>query len=178
MIYRAMSRSILDYGCVVFGSAAKSVICKLARVQAKALRVCNGTFRMTSIPVLLIEMRELPLEIWREKLGLNYWAKLSCSSFSSASRCLLESSWEFSGNGKKINFLHCIKQLDFGVECQRMAGDFGVECQTMAEHVWSLVPPWYLPEPEVLLSLFKEGRNSQCRDVRMILNQFQSQKDS
>ena len=92
MIYRAIIRSILDYGCVVFGSAAKSVICKLDWVQAKALRVCNGAFRMTPIPALLTEMRELPLEIRRKKLGLHSCPKLSCSSYSSASRCLLESS--------------------------------------------------------------------------------------
>ena len=72
MTYRAMIRSILDYGCVVLGSAAKSVICKLDRVPAKALRVCNGALRMTTIPALLIEMRELPLETRRKKLGLHY----------------------------------------------------------------------------------------------------------
>lgn len=56
MIYGAMIRSILDYCCVNFGSAAKSVLCKLDQVQAKALRICSDSFKSTSIPALLIEM--------------------------------------------------------------------------------------------------------------------------
>lgn len=34
MIYQAIVRSILDYGCVVFGSAAKSILSKLDWVKA------------------------------------------------------------------------------------------------------------------------------------------------
>lgn len=75
MIYQAMIRSKLDYGCVIFGAAAKTIHSKLDRVQAKALRVCRGAFRTTPIPALLVEMAEMPLRIRREKLGLHYWAK-------------------------------------------------------------------------------------------------------
>lgn len=66
MIYRAMIRSTLDYGCVVFGSASKSVLEKLDRLQAKALRICCGAFRTTPIPALLVEMGEAPLRnsVW------------------------------------------------------------------------------------------------------------------
>ena len=51
-IYRAMIRSAIDYGCMVYGSAASSVINKLDRVQVKALRVCCGAFSTTLILVI------------------------------------------------------------------------------------------------------------------------------
>jgi len=53
MIYRAIIRSTIDYGCVVYGAAAPSVIRKLDIVQAKALRVCSGAFHTTPVPALL-----------------------------------------------------------------------------------------------------------------------------
>lgn len=95
MIYRAMIRSILDYGCVFFG-AAKSVLFKLDRVQAKALRICCGAFKTTPIPALLIELGGLPLGLRRDKLGMHCFIKLCGAGLGSVSDCVLASSWEFS----------------------------------------------------------------------------------
>lgn len=71
----------LDYGCVIFVAAAKSVLSKLDRVQAKALRICCGAFRMTPIPALLIEMEEFPLRLscW-EGSGAGWWVFEHCGS--------------------------------------------------------------------------------------------------
>ncbi len=44
-IYLALIRSVLDYGSVAYGSAAKSLLKKLDRIQAQALRVCSGAFK-------------------------------------------------------------------------------------------------------------------------------------
>lgn len=44
LIYQAMIRFVLDYGCCVYGSAAKSVLGKLDILQTKALRLCSGCF--------------------------------------------------------------------------------------------------------------------------------------
>lgn len=38
-VERAMIRSVLDYGCVVYGSAAPKVLARLDVVQFKALRL-------------------------------------------------------------------------------------------------------------------------------------------
>lgn len=61
MIYRTMIGSVIDYGCMAYGSAASIVIEKLDLVETKALRICNGAFCITPIPALLIEMDEIPL---------------------------------------------------------------------------------------------------------------------
>lgn len=72
LIFQAMIRSVLDYGCFVYGSASKSVLDRLDVLQARALRLCCGAFRTSPVPALLIEMGEMPLWLRRIKLGLQY----------------------------------------------------------------------------------------------------------
>ena len=163
MIYQAMIRSSLDYGCVIFGAAAKTTLSKLDRVQAKALRVCCGAFRTTPIPALLVEMGEMPLGIRRDKLGLHYWAKVCGIIYSSAVKSILEDSWEFSGKDKKANFFHLIKQK---------AGNIGLGQMGVAGHVWPPVPFWQLPDPEVDLTLLENSKRITSEQVASFLNDF------
>lgn len=60
-IYRALIRSCIDYGCMVYGAAAKSVLEKLDRIQFRALRISIGAIKTTSTNALLVEAKELPL---------------------------------------------------------------------------------------------------------------------
>lgn len=163
MIYQAMIRSNFDYGCVIFGAAAKTTLSKLDRVQAKALRVCCGAFRTTSIPALLVEMGEMPLRIRRDKLGLHYWAKLRGIIYSSAVKCILEDSWEFTGKDKKTNFFHLIKEK---------AESIGLAQVEVSGNVWSPQPVWQLPEPMVDLSLLENSKHITKEQVDEFINDF------
>ena len=44
-MYVYLIRARIEYGCLVYGSAAKSVLAGLDIVQAKALRICTGAMR-------------------------------------------------------------------------------------------------------------------------------------
>ncbi len=44
-IYIGLIRSVMDYGCVVYGSASKTLLKKLDVIQAQALRICSGAFK-------------------------------------------------------------------------------------------------------------------------------------
>ena len=71
LIYQAMITSVLDYGCFVYGSAAKSVLGKLDILQTKALRLFCGAFKISPIH-LLIKMGEMPLCLsWGCSTGKN-----------------------------------------------------------------------------------------------------------
>ncbi len=53
-IYRALMRATLDYGCMMYETAAKSHLEKLDRIQYKALKGLYVTFRnclLTMTPV-------------------------------------------------------------------------------------------------------------------------------
>ncbi len=68
-LYRSLVRSKLDYGCIVYGSARKSYLETLDRVQNAALRICLGAFRTSPISSLHVEANELPLMFEEAKVS-------------------------------------------------------------------------------------------------------------
>ncbi len=49
-IYRTLIRSCINFGCMVYGAAAKSVLGKVDRIQFRALRLSIGAIKtMTAI---------------------------------------------------------------------------------------------------------------------------------
>ena len=142
LIFQAMIRSSLDYGCFVYGSASKSVLAGLDVLQARALRLCCGAFRTSPVPALLIEMGEMPLWLRRIKLGLQYWVKLSGCHQTFPARCLLQ---ESDGANKYKTFF---------VNINQWAVRLGLEQVSVAEHTsWLPMPYWVLPELSKLCRL-------------------------
>ena len=78
-IYKTLIRSKLDYGCQAYGSASKSQLARLDRIQSAALRIVTGAYRSTSITDLQVECCVPPLELRREELILKYWARSSAN---------------------------------------------------------------------------------------------------
>ncbi|GFR02022.1 RNase H domain-containing protein [Trichonephila clavata] len=60
--YRALIRSKLDYGSVVYSSACKSLLKILDPVHHQGLRLCLGAFRTSPVESLYAEAYELPLD--------------------------------------------------------------------------------------------------------------------
>ncbi len=75
-IYSTMIRAILDYGCMINGSAAKSQLGKLEIIQSQALRICCGAYPPSPVSALQVEMGEMPVHLRRKQLILTYWANL------------------------------------------------------------------------------------------------------
>lgn len=69
LFYRAYIRSILDYGCILYGSAANVHLKKIDRVQYSAIRICIGALKSSPTPAILAEAREPPLGIRRNYLA-------------------------------------------------------------------------------------------------------------
>lgn len=79
MFYRAYTRSILDYGSILYGSATNSRLKKLDRIQYKALRLVLGALKSTPIENLLAESMEPPLHLRRLFLAEKFILK--CQSY-------------------------------------------------------------------------------------------------
>ncbi len=54
-LYRALARSNLDYGSIVYGPARPSYLKKLNAVHNQGLRICLGAFCTSPINSLLVE---------------------------------------------------------------------------------------------------------------------------
>ena len=76
ILYRALVRSKLDYGSVVYGSARPSYLKTLEPIQNQALRLALGAFPTSPIASLNALCSEPPLSIRRTKLSLSYSSKL------------------------------------------------------------------------------------------------------
>ncbi|GBL94584.1 hypothetical protein AVEN_235662-1 [Araneus ventricosus] len=62
-VYKALIRSKLDYGCVVYGSASKSVLKALDTVHHQGLRLSLGAFRTSPIQSIYVLCKEPSLEL-------------------------------------------------------------------------------------------------------------------
>ena len=78
-LYRSLVRSKLDYGCMVYGSAAKTSLAKLDPAHNQGLRLSLRAFRSSPVESLHVEAHESPLEIRRDKLALQYILKLKAN---------------------------------------------------------------------------------------------------
>ena len=67
MVYRALIRSLLDFGCEAYDSAAQSIKKSLDSIQYQALRICAGALPLTSLDSLQVELGEMPLDLRRQK---------------------------------------------------------------------------------------------------------------
>ena len=76
MLYRALIRSRLDYGCEAYDSACNSLKAKLDSVQCFALRLCVGALHTTPLHVLQVMCEEWPLYIRRRFRTFNSAFKL------------------------------------------------------------------------------------------------------
>ena len=72
----SLVRSKLDYGCIVYGSAYRSILKQLDPIHYQGLRIALGAFRTSPAQSLYIEAHEPSLTTRRLKLFLNYVLKL------------------------------------------------------------------------------------------------------
>ncbi|CAH1995433.1 unnamed protein product [Acanthoscelides obtectus] len=77
LFYRCYTRSILDYGCFLYGSATKTRLAKLDRLQYKGLRLALGALKSTPTATLLAECQEPPLHLRRLFLAEKFIIKCS-----------------------------------------------------------------------------------------------------
>jgi len=76
-LYRALIRSKLDCGCIVYGSARPSYLKMLDHVQNSALRLCRGAFRTSPASSMSNMASEPLLQLRRQKLTLQYCVELA-----------------------------------------------------------------------------------------------------
>ena len=137
-LYRTHVRSKLDFGCVVYGSARPSALESLDRVQNAALRTCLGAFRTSPIPSLHVEAGEMPLNLRRQQLSLQYIVKLRSNPSDPAFHCVFSSGFSrlFEARPNIIATL--------GHRLQQNLLDSGINLNNIAKHPTPQFPTWIL----------------------------------
>ena len=71
---------LLDYGCIIYGSARKSNFQMLDPIHNQELRLAFGAFRTSPVASLYVEADEPSLYSRREKLSLQYAIGLAANA--------------------------------------------------------------------------------------------------
>ena len=146
-LYRALIRSKLDYGSIVYGSARPSYIKALDTIHNQGLRLCLGAFRTSPMESLYVEANEPSLYRRREKLSLQYTIKLKSLPHNPAHDVVF-----------KPNFIHIFDSRPsaiptFGIRMQRLVSDLNINLDLIVESKIPKVPPWELTIPMADFSL-------------------------
>ena len=144
-LYHCMIRSKVDYGCIVYDSARKSYKQIIDPVQNTALRLCLGSFRTSPAASLQVECNELPLQIRRDKLCLQFALKLSANSNNPAFDVTFLSNYQNKFDCKPTY------PAPFGIRVKRLLNKAGISLLQIAEQQLVTVPPWLLWQPPVTL---------------------------
>ena len=145
-LYRALIRSKLDYGCIVYGSASKSVLQMLNTVHHQGLRIALGAFRTSPVKSLYAEAKEPSLESRRTKLTLNYVLKLKSCPDNPAYNCV------FHPPNPDL-FTPASLTPPLGIRILSHLENSEIPLKSVQNKLSTKTPPWLFPTPNVDLSL-------------------------
>ena len=145
-LYRALVRSKLDYGCIVYGSASRSVLKLLDPIHHQGLRIALGAFRTSPVASLYAEAKEPSLANRRLKLTLNYVLKLKSCPDNPAYNCV------FNPPDTEL-FEPASLTPPLGVRIKDHLENAEINIKSVQTQLFTTTPPWCLHEPKVDLTL-------------------------
>ncbi|GFQ69430.1 putative rna-directed dna polymerase from mobile element jockey-like protein [Trichonephila clavata] len=148
-LYRALIRSKLDYGSVVYSSACKSLLKILDPVHHQGLRLCLGAFRTSPVESLYAEAYEPPLDLRRKYLCLNHFMKIQSMKTNTAYSYLFNFSlYDFNSHRSSLTY-----SQPFHFRIRDLINDLNLNIGRIALCKISEVPPWKVIYPKVDFTL-------------------------
>ena len=140
-LYRTLVRSKLDYGCIVYGSARQSYLCKLDSIHNQGLRLALGAFRTSPVNSLYAEANEPSLNLRRKKLSLQYYLKLKSNRDNPTYKAVFEPLY-------KDEFIQKDRIIPpFSLRCEADMNCIDIDLEDVANHKISEVPLWTCKSP-------------------------------
>ncbi len=151
-IYWALMRSVFDYGSIAYMSAAESNLKRLDVLQAQALRICSGSFLVSSlVSSMQVEIGEMPLRIRRVKLMMAYWVNLQGQNELHPVKSVLTECWEHNEtNYTSFGWIGNAKARNIGLHQLQYSNTVSI-CS---------IPPWLFPLPNVDLNIQQELKDN------------------
>ncbi|GFQ86076.1 putative RNA-directed DNA polymerase from transposon X-element [Trichonephila clavata] len=148
-LYRALIRSKLDCGSVVYSSACKSLLKILDPVHHQGLRLCLGAFRTSPVESLYAEAYEPPLDLQRKYLCLNYFMKIQSIKTNTAYSYLFNFSlYDFKSHRSSLTY-----SQPFHFRIGDLINDLNLNIGRIALCKISEMLPWKVTYPKVDFTL-------------------------
>lgn len=167
-IYRSIVRAKLDYGCQVYGTAAKSALKMLDTVHHQALRLCTGAFRTSPVESLYVEAGEPSLNDRRDLLSLQYYIRACRLPNSMVMKCLKDASLD----NRYANAARKPKALSYKI--RQLTASLGVTLPRIEPMHHCSLGPWQLPKTQCCLAMTSNNKDETSAEVYW--NLFQSHK--
>ena len=148
-IYTGLMRSVMDYGCISYGSASKTSLSKLDGMHSQAIRIISGAMKSSPVAAIQVEVGEMPLHLRRDQLALVYWANVRGHKENHMSQTVLRECQE---RGSK-------KVKSYGWTIREKVNNMGIGFLNISPTVaYPVVPPWILEDLKVDLGLLEERK--------------------
>lgn len=152
-LYKALIRSRLDYGAVVYNSAKNYLLRTLDTIQNTALRISLGAYHTSPSQSLHCESSELPLDLRRLYLSLSYTASVAANSSNPVHHNVFSDRFKTLFDEKvRLDppFYHRIQKYISRLEIT-FPNTYDIAIQTP--------PPWTIPLPSCDTSLTNSGKS-------------------
>lgn len=163
-IYRALIRSRIDYGAIVYASASKSLLKTIDSIHNTAIRIALGAYRTSPTESLYCESGEPPLVLRRQYLSLSYASAVSANPHNVTYDNV------FSTRFKDTYQKHKRSAPPFYERINRSMDDLQILFPKTYPVNVATTPPWIISPPlcNTYLTLFKKTETAPS----IILNHF------
>lgn len=153
-LYRALVRSRLDYGSIVYGSARASYIKMLDTVHHQGLRLALGAFRTSPVQSLYVEAREPSLQLRRLKLSFQYAIKVKGNRNNPAYPTIFQPQY--------LDFYEARPRSirPFGLRIKPLLEDLSIDMDGVTSFPLCSIPPWDLRQPVIVHDLSHRKKSS------------------
>ena len=152
-LYRALVRSKLDYGSIVFRNAAAEDLKPLDVVHNQGLRLALGAFKSSPIESLYVEANEMPLQERRLELAMKYGLKIKSNPQNPAHKSVFNLHFK-----EKYNPPSIINSL--AVDLDNLFNEASIDLSEIRPNFISNTPACYSKPFDVDLSLTVFPKNS------------------
>jgi ribonuclease HI len=174
-LYRAITRSRLDYGCIVYGSARPSYLRCLNTIHHALMRLCLGAFRTSPVESLYVLAKEPSLSLRRIKLSMQYLVKLKACPTNPAFDPIFHPKYcQIYANKEKT-----IKPLGLRMQCY--LDIIKIDEYIIDEVEVPTIAPWKISTPITIMDLTKQKKSQTnpaeyVEKYNIIRSQFPSHK--
>ena len=150
-LYKTYIQSRLDYGSIVYASAAKSYLDWLKPVQNQGLRLAVGAFRSSPAVSLHVEAGVPPLDLRRYKLSLQYAIKVKANPKNPVHDVIFNEDHQIFKQKKKVT-------KPFSVRVRTQIRNAHVPIHKVMDEGPAKIPPWIQTAPTIRFDLCKHKK--------------------
>lgn len=153
-VYRALIRSRMDYGSIVYGATRKSYLKALNTVHLQGIRLALGAFRTSPALSLYVEACEPSLDDRRLILALQYVIKLKANSRNAAYASVFSPSYVHLYEAKPKHI------QPFGLRIRSHLQNVNIDLNSIGYLYPAAIPPWSLRKLTIIMDLSRNLKSS------------------